>query len=264
MPNSSQVFLSFEHLLTTKPHDIRAVFVSDLHLSEQTTSLTAAFNHLLMNLIKLPNLQHLFILGDFLDAWLGDDDFINQTWLKQTTDLLQALSDHCHIYIMHGNRDFTLGQQFCDIFRGTLIQAPYYHAIKGKIIRLEHGDALCTDDISYQRYRAIIQNPVVKFCLLNTPLVVRQKLAKTIKSQAHKDKNKKPKVVMDVNDAAVQLALKTCDILIHGHTHRPAVHNHHDKTRVVLGDWHYNDNQVTAVIGVACETVALYTFKHQT
>ena len=151
---------------------------------------------------------------------------------------------------MHGNRDFLLGQQFCDKFGGQLIFEPFYLTLNGKEVRLEHGDALCTDDKGYQRFRKIIQHPITKKILLALPIKKRQQIAQDLRQKSKTDNAKKSLQIMDVNEQAVKQALQKADILIHGHTHRPAAHQIGDKKRLVLGDWRLNDDSVNAVIGV--------------
>lgn len=247
--------LSFEYLLTTKPHDIRAVFVSDLHLSKHTQALTQAFLKFLDDLLALPNLDKLFILGDWLDGWLGDDDATNQSWLIPILDKLRQLSCRTMIYVMHGNRDFMIGQKLCKSFGAMLIHEPYESVFYGKIYRLEHGDCLCTNDKTYRSYRKIIRNRLTKQLLSRLSLSLRQRLADTIKSKAAHDKQAKSSHIMDVNEQAVAYALRHCDVLIHGHTHRPFVHtndiqNNSSKKRIVLGDWQENQYTVNTHIGL--------------
>lgn len=249
---------SFDHLLTTRPHDISMVFVSDLHLSQDTAVLNGAFLRLLGDLSALPNLQCLFILGDWLDGWIGDDDYLTLThadkqphFLTPILAALQKLSKKTKIYLMHGNRDFAIRQRLCDEFNGTLIKAPYFLTLQeGVSVRLEHGDRLCTDDKAYQRYRRVIQHPIISWLLLKQPLMKRRQLAQKIKSKSYADKSSKSAHIMDVNPLAVQKAMQTCQILIHGHTHRPHVHVMNDKRRLVLGDWRHEDGKVNAIIAV--------------
>lgn len=267
---------TFDEWLLKKPHDIRAVFISDLHLSCDTILLNQAFISLLDKLIHLEHLKYLYILGDWLDGWIGDDDYLNLTntqkqlhWLTPIVYKLTQLSQKSQIIIMHGNRDFAIRQRFCDVFNAKLVSQPYY--IRDAFIdtiRLEHGDLLCTDDISYQRYRKVIQNPLISFILLHLPLSFRRKLARNIKKQSYNQKTKKPNSITDVNQKAVLSALTTCDTLIHGHTHRPACHNFKNKRRLVLGDWRLinkgnNQQNVSAVIGVqSISDLQLLKFYH--
>lgn len=262
----------FNHLLTTKPHDIHMVFVSDLHLSADTAMLNQAFLALLQELMALPNLQTLYILGDWLDSWIGDDDYLSlsdaqksEHWLTFILNQLKKLSHKTAIYVMHGNRDFMIRQGLCDVLGGTLIKEPYFLTLSNASrLRLEHGDRMCTDDKAYQRYRKIIQNPIVSWLILKQPLAKRRHLAQNIKKKSQNDKSQKTAVIMDVNDNATHNALATCDILMHGHTHRPAVHHIDGKKRVVLGDWRLNSNQVTAVIGAVLDDgeMGLWEFCH--
>lgn len=249
---------STEYFFTKQPSEIQAVFVSDLHLSMHTPHLCRAFIRLIDDLCVLPNLGSLYILGDWLDAWIGDDVYLsldkqNQAnhWLTPILISLKKLADkQVQILVMHGNRDFALSNKLTKLFGGAIIAEPYYLTTSTHRIRLEHGDALCTDDVKYQQYRAIIRHPVVRWLLLATPLSFRSKLGKDIKDISYNDKRQKPATIMDVNHDAVQKALTDCDILLHGHTHRPAVHLLDNKTRLVLGDWRYDDRQVTAEIGL--------------
>lgn len=245
---------SFAHLITTKPHDIRAVFISDLHLSGDTPLLNQACVALFDDLSKLPNLHSLYILGDWFDAWIGDDDYLSLTqeqkdkhWLTPILNTLKQLNRHqTNIFVMHGNRDFAIGQTLCDVFGGRLIGEPYYQGHS----RFEHGDRLCTDDKSYQRYRRAVRSSVIKWLLLKQPLKRRRRLANAIKQQSKHDKAHKSTHIMDVNAQAVNHALKQCQTLIHGHTHRPAIHHLGNKKRIVLGDWQVCNHQVRAIIGV--------------
>lgn len=249
---------STEYFFTKQPSEIQAVFVSDLHLSAHTPKLAAAFIRLIEDLCHLPNLNSLYILGDWLDAWIGDDAYLSldkQTkdthWLTPIIKALKKLSDKkVQILVMHGNRDFALSDKLTKLFGGAIIAEPFYINTPQARIRLEHGDALCTDDVKYQQYRAIIRHPLMRYLLLKLPLSIREKLGKDIKDKSKNDKSQKPATIMDVNHDTVQKSLTDCDILLHGHTHRPAVHLLDNKTRLVLGDWRYDDRQVMAEIGL--------------
>lgn len=249
---------STDYFLTTKPSEIQAVFVSDLHLSAQTPRLCHAFIGLIDDLCTLPNLGSLYILGDWLDAWIGDDVYLSLPdtakaahWLTPVLNSLKKLADNkVQIFVMHGNRDFTLSNQLVKQFAGAIITEPYYLTTSQIRIRLEHGDALCTDDTKYQHYRAIIRQPIVLWLLLHLPLSIRSKLGQNIKNQSSRDKTHKSYAIMDANIDAIKQAMSTCQLLIHGHTHRPAVHQVDDKTRLVLGDWRDDGRQVIAEIGL--------------
>ncbi len=263
--------LSADYFFTTRPSEIQAVFVSDLHLSPMTPKLGAAFIQLLGDLKQLPNLDSLFILGDWLDAWLGDDTYVSLSqadktkhWLHPVIIALNALADHkVQIFVMQGNRDFMIRQALCNTFKGALIQEPYPIRTTRHRIRLEHGDALCTDDMSYQRYRSVIRHPVTGFILNRLPLSMRKKLAGNIQDTSKNQKTTKAFAIMDVNEDAVSAALKEYDILLHGHTHRPHVHHYGHQARIVLGDWRMEGTQVCAEIGLMIgEDLQLVQFKH--
>lgn len=244
--------LSFDYVLTTEPHTIRAVFVSDLHLSAHTPELNTAFIKFIKDLSVLPNLEKLFILGDFLDAWAGDDEFFKTPnhWLNPIADSLKNLNK-TKTYLMHGNRDFMIGQNLCKALNANLIFEPYLIDFYQKTYRLEHGDRLCTDDKHYQTYRKIIRNPIIKTTLSALPLSVRQNLAGTIKGKSADDKQQKSSEIMNVNPQAVLVALQNCDTLIHGHTHRPFAHCYDDnKQRIVLGDWRLKNSKVIGEVAV--------------
>ena len=261
---------SFSHLITTRPHDVRQVLISDLHLSPEEPALVQAFLALLDDCLVLPALKKLFIVGDWFEVWLGDDVYLSlsederQThWLTPLiTQLKQLRIKGCEILVIHGNRDFLLGQPFCNLFGGELIFEPYALKVGQQHYRLEHGDALCTDDKKYQFFRKVMRNPMTQWYLLNKPLKKRLAIAEQMRRKSRKSNANKAMYIMDVNAKAVDIALKNNDALLHGHTHRPDIHQAtHDKKRYVLGDWRLIDKEsrqpkVSAVIGaiVAEET----------
>ncbi|MBF7687549.1 UDP-2,3-diacylglucosamine diphosphatase [Acinetobacter rathckeae] len=210
------------------------LFISDLHLSEQHPRLVRGFFDLLEH-YKNQQTQ-LYILGDWFNAWIGDDQ--KSPWLDEMIQQLQCFQNagNC-IYFQAGNRDFALGQQFLDHFAGVYLPDSYTLHIADQTYRLEHGDALCTDDISYQRFKKVIRHPLVLSTLKKTPLSFRKKLANGFrKKSAQSHQHKKP-TIMDVNANATSDAILKVDHLIHGHTHRPQIHLLEQKQRIVLGDW---------------------------
>ena len=255
---------TFNHLITTRPHEVRQVFISDLHLSPEEPALVQAFLALLDDCLALPALKCLFILGDWFEVWIGDDAYLTlsdaarQThWLTPLIAKLKQLRiKGCEILVMHGNRDFLLGQPFCNLFGGELIDEPYMLTIGQQHYRLEHGDALCTDDKKYQFFRKIMRNRLTQWYLLNKSLKKRLAIAEKMRKKSQQNNANKAAHIMDVNDEAVIQAVANSDALLHGHTHRPDIHQAtDDKKRYVLGDWRLLSEDtrkptVSAVIGV--------------
>lgn len=254
---------SFEHLITTRPHEVRQIIISDLHLSLDEPALVQAFLALLEDCLVLPKLQRLFILGDWFEVWLGDDFYLSLTaderhrhWLTpMITKLKQLRVKGCEILVMHGNRDFLLDRGFLNVFGGELISEPYPLNIGEQRFRLEHGDALCSDDKKYQFFRKIMRHPFTKWYLLNKSLEKRLTIADNIRNRSKQNNSTKAAYIMDVNEASVNEVLHGYDALLHGHTHRPEIHRSDEgKTRYVLGDWRVIDKEsrqpkVSAVIG---------------
>ncbi|MBH0096007.1 UDP-2,3-diacylglucosamine diphosphatase [Psychrobacter sp. NZS113] len=254
---------TFNHLITTRPHEVRQVLISDLHLSPEEPALVQAFLALLDDCLALPALKRLFILGDWFEVWLGDDVYLSlsederQThWLTPLIVKLKKLRvAGCEILVMHGNRDFLLDQPFCNLFGGELIYEPYTLNVGQKNYRLEHGDALCTDDKKYQFFRKIMRNRLTQWYLLNKSLEKRLAIADKMRQKSQRNNANKATHIMDVNADAVSTVMADSDALLHGHTHRPDIHQTaNDKIRYVLGDWRLLDTEtrqpkVSAVIG---------------
>ena len=216
------------------------LFISDLHLSPEHPRLIRGFLDLLRH-YQYQNTQ-LYILGDWFNAWIGDD--YTAPWLDEIIAALKNFdASGNQIYFQVGNRDFALGQDFLKQFHCILLPDIYTLEIAGQQYRLEHGDALCTDDVAYQRFKKIIRNPYLVAFLKKTPLSFRQKLANGFRKKSRENKQQKSYEIMDVNDQAVIEALENINYLIHGHTHRPAIHPVENKLRIVLGDWREQTNE---------------------
>ena len=260
---------NFNHLITTRPHEVRQVLISDLHLSPEEPALVQAFLALLDDCLALPELKCLFILGDWFEIWIGDDAYLSlskderQThWLTPLIIKLKRLRvAGCEILVMHGNRDFLLGQPFCNLFGGELIYEPYTLTVGQQNYRLEHGDALCIDDKKYQFFRKIMRNRLTQWYLLNKSLEKRLAIADNMRQKSQQNNANKAAYIMDVNESAVIQAVKDSDALLHGHTHRPDIHPiSNDKIRYVLGDWRLLNSgtrqpEVSAVIGAVTANV---------
>jgi len=210
------------------------LFISDLHLSPDHPQLIRGFLALLTE-YQNKNTQ-LYILGDWFNAWIGDD--YTAPWLDEIVSALQVFAAAGNqVYFQVGNRDFALGQKFLNHFNGILLPDVYTLEIDHKTFRLEHGDALCTDDIAYQRFRKVIRNPILLGFLKRTPLSFRQKLANGFRKKSSETTQLKSYDIMDVNTQTVESVIAPVDYLIHGHTHRPDIHHILNKQRIVLGDW---------------------------
>lgn len=236
------------------------LFISDLHLSPDHPRLVRGFLDLLTQ--YQDHNTHLYILGDWFNAWIGDD--YSAPWLDEIVAKLETFTQAGnHVYFQVGNRDFALHQIFLNKFNGHLLKEIDYLEIGSLKIRLEHGDALCTDDVSYQRFKKVIRNPLLISLLRKTPLSIRQKIANGFRKKSHDSKEFKSYEIMDVNAQAVEFALKDVNVLIHGHTHRPAIHHEFGKTRIVLGDWRLDEAQVLEIqIGNQASDLKLQTFKY--
>ena len=218
---------------------MRILLIADLHLSEQHPRLTRGFLDLLCAHQDEPTA--LYILGDWFNVWLDDRDA--SQWLEPIITALQAFTQAGNqVYFLAGNRDFVLGQEFLNRFGGQLLQEPHFLTWQGLRLRLEHGDSLCTDDVSYQRFKKIIRNPVVLGVLKGLPFALKQKLGSFFRSKSREHQSQNHYQPIDVNMAEVQRQMQGIDVLIHGHTHRPEIQSlPHNKTRIVLGDWRENE-----------------------
>jgi UDP-2,3-diacylglucosamine hydrolase len=222
------------------------LFISDLHLDGARPDIIEQFLQFLRTDAR--KAQSLYILGDLFEAWIGDDD-PDADKVRVQVALRELTSSGVPCFVMHGNRDFLIGKRFCKTTGCQLLDDGTRVAIHGRQVLLMHGDTLCTDDHAYQRLRRRMRNPLLQFVLRNLPLTMRVWLAAKMRagSKAHIDKsmaNQTIAAIMDVNADAVTQAFVThhVDLIIHGHTHRPAIHltqvNQQPATRIVLGDWY--------------------------
>ncbi|SFB77564.1 UDP-2,3-diacylglucosamine hydrolase [Marinospirillum celere] len=232
------------------------LFISDLHLQEERPRLTRGFFTFLEE--QAPEAEALYILGDFFDVWIGDDAMT--AFHQEVAAALKKLTDQgTSVYLMHGNRDFALGQKFCRQAGCTLLPDPSVIVPFGEPLLLMHGDLLCTDDVDYQRMRRVFRNPLVQFFLLKLPISFRRKLAAQTRKTSKKASRMKAEDITDahpqaINDYLQNHAVKT---LIHGHTHRPDIHDEPAGKRYVLGDW--SDDQGWKLV-MTRETLKLLSF----
>jgi len=215
-------------------------FISDLHLQEGRPDITQAFVGFLDTTAK--KAKRLYILGDLFEAWIGDDLKTELSLIiKEKLSLLNDSSTA--IFAMHGNRDFLIGEKFCEDTGVTLIDDPCKLNLFGKATLLMHGDLLCTKDVDYQKFRNTSRDPQWRKEFLNKPIEEREKIAKELRSASKKATNLKKEEIMDVSPEAVEeiMTSNNVELLIHGHTHRPKVHsleiNETPAKRIVLGDW---------------------------
>lgn len=220
---------------------MKALFISDLHLSEDTLATVAAFDALLAGPAR--GVEELYILGDLFEYWAGDDD--DTPLARHVARGLNALTDEgVRVFFLAGNRDFLLGEAYARNAGMCLLMEPTEIELDGRRVLLSHGDTLCTDDTAYQSYRAMVRDPAWQAGFLAKPLAERRAFIEQLRQRSQQAKREKPIEIMDVNASAVEDLLRAhaYPTLIHGHTHRPARHEHdvdgRECLRWVLPDWH--------------------------
>ena len=237
---------------------MKQLFISDLHLDENHDSLRQAFFSFLNTFCQ--SADELYILGDFFEVWLGDDhatDF--------NKSIIKALSNQpADVYLMHGNRDFLLGNAFCKAADATLMDDPTtIETAVGPALPM-HGDSLCTMDEAYVNARQHLRSNRFQKEFLSKSLPDRDALAKKLRGESKAHTRETAMDIMDVTPEEVisEMQKASVDILIHGHTHRPAVHDvplgAHHGTRYVLGDW--QNSMQYLEISEAGAMLNLYTF----
>ena len=217
------------------------LFVSDLHLCPTRP----AINRVFFDFVRMPATQAeaLYILGDLFEYWAGDDD--DDPFNAQVLAALRELAGRgVALYLMHGNRDFLIGDRFSAACHATLLPDPTRVNLYGTPTLLMHGDTLCTDDLEYQAFRLQVRNPNFQREFLAQPLAERKQKIAIMRAKSEATKKIKPETTMDVTAAAVEAQLRNYGYprLIHGHTHKPAMHQHivDDRCceRWVLADWY--------------------------
>jgi UDP-2,3-diacylglucosamine hydrolase len=215
--------------------------IADLHLSEDTPDLNRLFRHTLA--LWQGRIDALYIVGDLFEYWVGDDD--DSPFLRETLAALHAFADKTPLFVMHGNRDFLLGDGFARASGAILIDDPHPLAVGQARYLLSHGDALCTDDKAYQQFRAQSRHPAWRQAMLARPLSERHQIARMARIESEASKRQTGLTALsDVTDQAVLELLDRHDwpLLIHGHTHRPACHviekDGRETQRWVIADWH--------------------------
>lgn len=215
-------------------------FISDLHLCEEQPKLFELFEHYITTIA--PDSDQLFVLGDLFEVWVGDD---HHTSFNDKVIALfsQYANNHGELFVGHGNRDFLMGEAFAQSCGAKLISEPFNFEWSEKKLCLMHGDSLCTDDVPYQQLRQMIRGPEWQQEFLSQSVEARLAFASSVREQSKTANKTKAAEIMDVNLVAVKETIKAndCDWLIHGHTHRPDVHDveieSNDHKRIVLSDW---------------------------
>ncbi|SMF40604.1 UDP-2,3-diacylglucosamine hydrolase [Alteromonadaceae bacterium Bs31] len=223
---------------------MRSFFISDLHLQASRPTIAEAFNSFVEKIVLEYQAEaaQLFILGDFFDAWVGDDeDDPFYTGIKN--EVANFSKRGLNIFFQHGNRDFLVGEKFAEETGLTLIPEKHCINLEGEDTLLMHGDSLCVDDKEYMQFRQQVRNPAWQQQILQLPLEQRRAMAAQLREQSQSMNAMKAEDIMDVNEQEVEGVLQDAGVntLIHGHTHRPAVHELSLKSgsarRMVLGDW---------------------------
>ena len=235
------------------------LFISDLHLDPERPAVTELFLELLDTRVR--DADAIYILGDLFEVWVGDDDAspMNQAVCE---GLKQSAISGTSVFIMHGNRDFLLGPQFAAASGCNLLDDPALIDLYGTPTLLMHGDLLCTDDSQYMAFRAMVRDTKWQRELLSMSLEERQLMARDMRNRSREQTGGKPESIMDVNKEAVIKAMTghQAQRLIHGHTHRPAIHDlvisGEPAQRIVLGDW-YEQGSLLECTSSGCRLEAL-------
>ena len=221
----------------TTPARIVALFISDLHLQESHPRTAEAFFRFLEE--QAADADQLYLLGDIFEYWAGDDD-LDAPFHARVIDALHAVSNAgVKIFWMAGNRDFLVGAGFAQAAGLSLLAEPHVTTIGGQRIALVHGDAECTLDTGYMEFRRMVRDTAWQNQFLAMPLSRRKAIIAGLREGSREAHSGKSYEIMDVTPDAIDAVFEVtgADVLIHGHTHRPALHLHGDKRRYVLPDW---------------------------
>jgi UDP-2,3-diacylglucosamine hydrolase len=223
------------------------ILISDLHLTPESPEILAHFHRFLGSLGKIDSL---YILGDLFEYWLGDDAGETLGHSPVEDALKDITSMGTPIRVMPGNRDFLLGREFASRTGSIILKDATVQRFFGRQILLLHGDSLCTDDEAHQKFRSVVDQPEWRSSFLSKPIKQRDDIGRSIRFRSNVEKRYKTSRIMDVNQQAVETAFNVTDarLLIHGHTHRPGVHqwtmNERTYSRVVLGDWSFGPSWI--------------------
>lgn len=235
------------------------LFIADLHLCDEEPAITAGFIHFLTH--QAVSADALYILGDLFESWIGDDD-AGPLHLQIAAAIKTLVNTGVPCYFIHGNRDFLLGKRFASLSGMILLPESQVINLYGRKMLIMHGDTLCTDDTAYLAFREKVHRPWLQTLFLALPLFFRRRIAAKMRASSKTANSSKSLTIMDVNPQAVVEALTDHQVqwLVHGHTHRPAIHelvaNQQPAFRCVLGAWHHEGS----MIKVTAENVELISF----
>jgi UDP-2,3-diacylglucosamine hydrolase len=235
-------------------------FISDLHLADERPGSTETLLRFLND--TAPQAERLFILGDLFEYWIGDETLASPMPAQVAAALNKLGRGGTGVFFMHGNRDFLIGPRFAKTAGLQLLPDPYKMTLYGTPTLLMHGDTLCTDDVEYLEFRKMVRDPHWQSEFLAKPVAERIELARTVRAESEQAKKVKSMTIMDVSVPAVESVLREYAYprLIHGHTHRPATHQHvvdgHPCERIVLSDW-YGDGSYLECTRAGCRSIAL-------
>ncbi|MCH8099262.1 MAG: UDP-2,3-diacylglucosamine diphosphatase [Proteobacteria bacterium] len=216
------------------------LFISDLHLEAGRPEIGVQFLAFLSG--EARDADTLYILGDLFEVWLGDDD-PNPYYAGMKAAIRELVDSGIPVFFMHGNRDFMIGDEFATETGVTILQDPELIDLHGEKVLLSHGDALCTDDVEYQQFRTMTRNP--EWQAMMRAKTIQERIAHALEARQGSMEHGESldDEITDVNQGAVEALIRKhgVDILLHGHTHRPAIHEvrlgDRTATRIVLGDW---------------------------
>ncbi len=239
---------------------LSTLFISDLHLCSGRPQSNRRFFGFLER--EARGAHALYILGDLFEYWAGDDDLDDAFNAAVVAALARLAASGVPIYLMHGNRDFVIGEAFARASGITLLPDPTLIELHGQAMLLTHGDTLCTLDLEYQAFRREARSQTWISKLLRQPLAERKAAVEALRRKSEQEKRGKPAEIMDVAPAEVESVLRRYGYprLIHGHTHRPGHHVHtvdgHACERWVLADW-YQGGSYLACDESGCRAVQL-------
>ena len=237
------------------------LFISDLHLCVTRPHITG----LLLKFLQGParEARALYVLGDLFEYWAGDDDLADPYHAQVCAAFKHLADSGVPVALIHGNRDFLLGEAYAHASGMAILHDPTLLEMHGRRVLLTHGDELCTDDVEYQKFRAQVRDNRWQEAFLAQPLAARKSQIEALRKRSESEKSYKSEAIMDVNAGAVIQLVRRFDhpdLLIHGHTHRPGMHEILDggrrTVRHVLADW-YETGSYLRLTDTDCEALSI-------